>query len=109
MKEILEENKNSDENNDERELKIQKYSESNAYNVVIVVFALLTLICYITKYFKGNFVVNPDYFIIVILIGACSKSIAEYFYDKKKKGNLILGILIGIASLIKIGTIFEVI
>ncbi|GAA0865756.1 DUF6442 family protein [Paraclostridium tenue] len=105
MKEILEENKNSDE----RELKIQKYSESNAYNVVIGVFALLTLICYITKYFKGHFVVNPDYFIIVILIGACSKSIAEYFYDKKKKGNLILGILIGIASLIKIGTIFGVI
>ena len=109
MKEILEENKNSDENNDEIELKIRKYSESNAYNVVLGVFTLLTLICYITKYFKGDFVVSPDYFFIVILTGVCSESIAEYFYDKKKKGNLILGILAGIASLIKIGTIFGVI
>ena len=72
------------------------------------VFALLTLIYYIPKYFKWYFVANPDYFIIVILIGVCSKSITEYFYDKTKKVNLILGILWGIASLIKIGTIFGV-
>lgn len=106
---ILRKSREENKNGDERELKIQERSESNAFNVILGVFGLLTIIAFILKYFMGHSDINIDYFSLVLIIGIGSKSATEYFYDREKKIYLILSIIIGIGALTEILSMLEVI
>lgn len=106
---ILRKSREENKNGDERELKIQELSESKAFNVTLGTFGLLTIIAFILKDFMGYSNINIDYLSLVLIIGMGSKSAIEYFYNREKKIYLILSIIIGSGSLIKILTMFEVI
>ncbi|MDZ4910837.1 hypothetical protein GNF68_17910, partial [Clostridium perfringens] len=70
---ILMKSREENKNGDEMELKIQDRSESNAFNVILGVFGLLTIIAFILKHFMGYADINIDYFSLVLIIGIGSK------------------------------------
>lgn len=107
--EILRKSREENKNGDEMELKIQERSESKAFNALLGVFGLLTIIAFILKYFMGHSDINVDYFSLVLIIGMGIKSSIEYFYDREKKIYLILSIIIGVGAVARILTMFEVI
>lgn len=107
--EILRKSREENKNGDEMELKIQEHSESNAFNITLGVFGLLTIIAFILKNFMRYSDINIDYFSLVLIIGIGSKSATEYFYHREKKIYLILSIIIGVGAVTKTLTMFEVI
>ncbi|MPN37217.1 hypothetical protein SDC9_184733 [bioreactor metagenome] len=106
---ILMKSREENKNGDEMELKNQQRSESNAFNITLGVFGLLTIIAFILKHFRGYMDINIDYFSLVLIIGIGSKGAIEYFYNREKKIYLILSIIIGVGAVTKILTMFEVI
>ncbi|WP_343337470.1 hypothetical protein TPELB_24720 [Terrisporobacter petrolearius] len=106
---ILMKSREENKNGDEMELKIQERNESNAFNVTLGIFGLLTIIAFILKDFMGYMNINIDYFVLVLMIGIGSKGATEYFYNREKKIYLILSIIIGVGAVAKILTLFEVI
>lgn len=103
---ILRRSREENKYGDERYAELQNKSESRAYNYMLGVFGLLTIGAYISNAFTGHNTVNPTYFVLAIMIGLCSKAISDYYYDKRKKISLILGIIVGCGACVQTGIIF---
>ncbi|OCB00550.1 DUF6442 family protein [Clostridium beijerinckii] len=107
--EILARSKKENLLNDERERYIQKSANQNSYFVVIITFAIFSIILFIQKLITGGAFADYRVFSLALLIAMIGQSGTIYYYNRDKKVYLvctileIIGAIAGMASIVGSG------